>query len=277
MSIPNRSVYEVFACRGLFDFVSWFSFPSWAAVQTQKTKSFSLNSDHVFKLENFLDGRNPLLIDYFDHPDMDRHIMEMFWFMVAPMLGGCNCQIDYIPSDDSVHARSILQVKNGIEVAHPIAIFKNDPRIQPDTILLSEPIFGGEDFFVGFFTDENRKDVLKTDKIEEIKKLQVGVAENWPVDIAVIKDHQFPMVKKANRDSIIVRGRADVTLQPFRPTADFGFDERKVNTYFRPIVGFKAVFNYGRRFFVSSKHPFGPELLAALNRPFMLHYSTGFK
>lgn len=210
---------------------------------------------------------------------LNRQVLELLLFKKAMLLGGCGCVIEYHAADVSTsHARKIIQVKESKAIAHPIAGFNNDPRLQ-DKVLLSEPILDEKDFFVGFYTHSDRADVLSLRDPLAITQLRFVAATNWDVDIDVLKKHGFKTVLAdswSSAISMIRLSRADVILQPISTKDDFSFTDGDTNEVYVPIPGIKLKFGTSRRYFVSEGHPDGIDFLNVLNKGITRLRDTGF-
>lgn len=217
-----------------------------------------------------LDGRDPLEIDDIGSVATWRMVAETLILQVAPVLGGCDCRVAYAPYEvaNTPHARSIEQVRRGMEISHGIAGFTDDSRFTDD-IALSKPILKGEDFYVGFYTHEGRDEILSLSTDEQISQLRLGVGLHWEIDNLVLARNKLQAVTTDTWNSLVQlleNGRADAVLQPFISGDDLAFVDGVTKLRLIPIPGVKLRFGQGRHYFVSMRHPDGPEFLAALNK-----------
>lgn len=223
--------------------------------------------------EEMVEGFDIFDVEGWKDMELDRNTLEILIFNVAPILGGCNCEIVMNPyTVDTPHARSIEQVKSGKEISHPITVFSGDSRVE-DGVYLSESILDPKDFFVGLYTHEDRKEILSLTDLETIKKLNFSVGQDWEIDNKVLDHYGLKKTQADHWGSVIFMlksSRADVIMQPFFSTPDLSFSEVIVegqpDEKFLPIPNVKMAFPQGRVYFVSENHPQGAIFLEALNR-----------
>ncbi|TRD16672.1 amino acid ABC transporter substrate-binding protein [Palleronia caenipelagi] len=240
------------------------------AAQQETTYVTRLLREDLANYLDMLDGRDPLEIEDLGATASTRMTFEPLVMQVAPVLGGCNCRVVYEPYDvHTPHARTIEQVRAGRELTHGVAGFSDDSRYA-EGIWLSEPILDRQDFYVGFYTLEERTDVLAVTDFAEIRNLRFGVTRTWELDRDVIAQYGF---REQTADSwptilrMIAAGRADVVLQPFAASSDdLSFEDVANGARLKPIPGMRLLFGQGRHFIVSQNHPDGAEFLKALNR-----------
>lgn len=224
--------------------------------------------------ENMVEGFDIFDLDSWEDMHLDRHMLEVLIFNVAPILGGCNCEIvmkDY--SVETPHARSIEEVREGKEISHPITVFSGDSRVA-EGVYLSETILDPEDFFVGLYTHEGREEILSLTDLDLIKDLNFSVGRDWEIDNKVLDEKGLKKTQADHWGSVIfmlISGRADVIMQPFFNSDDLSFTEAisegdMGEQKFLPIPNVKMEFPQGRVYFVSKNDPRGPALLEALNR-----------
>lgn len=229
----------------------------------------------AYLIPNLLNSYNSMIEghDIFDLEDwqnleLERHTMEILIFNVAPILGGCECEIVLKPYESNTpHGRSLEQVRDGHEVSHPISIFSGDSRIG-DELYTSEPILDAEDFFVGLYTHEKRFDVLNKTTEAEIRELRFIAGQDWEIDNAVLDNLGLNRIAADDWGSVIymlMDGRADVVMQPFFSSDDLGFNDGDGNEKFIPIPNVKMAFPQSRVYFVSKSHPDGAEFINYLN------------
>lgn len=216
-----------------------------------------------------LDGRDPMEIEDRGAFAPTRMTLEPFIFQIAPILGGCDCKIEVHPyTVDTPHARTLEQIRRGVEISHPIAGFESDPRYD-ENIILSEPILTSEEFFVGLYVHEDRKDLLALTNPDDIHALRYVVSEHWEVDKSVINHYGFNMVTGQSWNEIIqflVAERGDVILQPFTAEADMSFTDTVIDAKFVPIPNVKLAFPFGRYYTVSRKFEGSEDFVEALNK-----------
>ncbi len=220
-------------------------------------------------------GHDIFDLNSWENMDLIRHSLEMLVFNVAPILGGCDCEIVMKPYTVATpHVRSIEEVRSGLVVSHPVASFTDDSRVQ-DGVYLSQSILNPEDFYVGLYTSKNRDDLLTTTKFEDLSNLRFIAARSWEIDNLLLEVNDLkPILGDTweNMLAMIDASRADVIMQPFTSAADLGFNDPSNETRFVPIPDVKMAFPQGRNYIVSNSHPDGVEFLEALNRGIaMLH------
>ncbi len=252
----------------------FLSFSAWAAEQELEMAEKKKITVHIFphsknSFTNMIEGHDIYDVENWKNMDLDRHNLEILIFHVAPVLGGCNCEINLEAyTIDTPHSRSIELVRLGEEISHPITVFSGDSRVE-ERLYLSDSIIDPNEFFVGLYTHEHRKDLLSMTDKEKIKKLKFVVGKDWEIDNKVLDQHGLAKVPADNWESLLfllIKGRADVVMQPFFATDDFSFVEVKGTEKFLPIPNMKMKFPQGRTYFVSKAHPDGKEFLDALNR-----------
>lgn len=216
-----------------------------------------------------LDGRDPLSIKDIASVAASRMTIEPLILQIAPVLGGCDCTISYLPYEEHTpHARTIEQVRNGFDITHGIAGFTDDSRYT-EGIMMSEPILAPEEFYVGFYTHDQREEILGITDVEAIRKLRFAVGRSWEIDNKVLSENALRVVGADSWDNLIfmiVNNRADVVLQPFIAGNDLAFYDIYSDSTFVPIPNFRMLFGQGRHYIVSKRHPDGEEFMAALNR-----------
>lgn len=226
----------------------------------------------------YLDGRNPLDLSAVRKEGLTRHIMEILVFQNAIALSGCQMTVKYEPyGADSTNARALIDMRDGRLLAVPVAGFKADSRTQEVTYI-SDPILGDDEFKVGIFTHESRKDILSIRDPAAVRKLLFVAVETWEVDRRVLKEKNLRYITAVNWSSalqMVAAGRADALLQPFSNRADFSFDEPLLNLKFLPIPGFKMNFGAGRYYSVSKKHPDGKLFYGCLSKGLSILKSSG--
>ncbi|WP_150525094.1 hypothetical protein [Roseibium sediminis] len=244
-----------------------------------KSYVFPVNEGNLVHYQRFLDGRDPLKINDFSGPNLNRHVFEFITFQRALHDGGCDCKVEYVPfTADTSHARAIAEVKAGREISHPVAGFDSDPRYA-EGIYLSVPILNADEFYVGLYTHSERQDILSLRDKEAIHNLRYTASESWVVDMQVLRSYRFHVVPAFSWQSAIdmIRfERADIILQPVSPEPDFHFTIDDEGNRFLPIPGVKLNFPAGRRYFVSRNHPDGAEFLEVLNRGLQKLESSGY-
>lgn len=244
-----------------------------------KIYEFKVIQNDLEKYHKFLGGRDPLKITDTQHKNFWRHPLELFMFQIAPVIGGCNCKIVYKGfTSRTTHARAITNVRSGRWIAHPIAGFPNDNRLNKD-LYHSEPILRPEEFFVGLYTHSKREDILALKEIKKIKKLRFITVGTWKVDRQLIRNMGFKLVTADhwhNLLKMIQANRADIVLQPFSSRKNFAFEAGNPSQTFVPIRNIKISFGQGRIYFVSRKHPEGKKFLTHLNRGLRILRKNGF-
>ncbi len=231
----------------------------------KKTYHFPLLRQVYKEYQTFISGHDPLTISSFQHQPIRREIVEVLFFVKALHLGGCRCRIEFIPSDEPF-ARSIMQIKNGRMVASPVPGFHGDPRFNSE-VHLSNHLHDNKSLFVGLYTSMKRKDLLDDLNQPKIKDLVYAVGEHWKPDILFLESNKLTFVETIDWRSLLGMlsiGRADVVLQPIRPTKDFGF--KQFGDYFLPIPKIKVAFPFSRHYIVSRHHPDSADFILFLNR-----------
>lgn len=261
--------------RGLISFAAMFIMPTTLATTTESTRTFTfyISAHNLEEYRRYLNGREPTNITDPTSKEASRHTIELLIFQKAMAESPCRCVVEYRAiSTPTTHIRSIANVAAGRMVSHPIAGFSNDPRYS-DNVLLSTPILAAEDFFVGLYTHAGRRHILELSDVNKIRKLRFTAARTWVVDLKVIHRFGFPLIKADSWDSalkMLRTGRADVIMQPFSPTKDFGFVDVLSGERFLPIPGIKLFFGAERRYAVSKRHPdahfFSKNLNAGINK-----------
>ncbi len=244
---------------------------SLSAAHAEEKKVYEVQAiEHLRNSYNsMIEGKDIFDYDSWKEMDLERHTLEMLIFNVAPIVGGCNCEILIKPyAELTPHSRSIAQVQMGELVSHPITIFEGDSRITDD-LYTSDPILNADEFFVGLYTHESRAEVLNKTTEEEIRKLNFIAGHDWEIDNKILDHFGLTHIMADDWASVIfmlIDGRADVVMQPFFASEDFGFDEEQGTEHFIPIPGVKMPFPHGRVYFVSKKHPDGAEFITYLNK-----------
>lgn len=235
----------------------------------KKTYIFHLIDQNYDDFQTMIAGNDPFDFDNWHKLDLDRQKLEALIFMVAPVLGGCECEITYEPYlEETPHARSIELVRTGLELSHPISVFSDDSRVQ-DGVYLSETILDPDKFFVGLYTHSDRAEVLGAKSAKEIAEMRFVAGHDWEIDNKIIDNMGVPHLYADtwnNLLSMLEIGRADVVMQPFQATDDLGFVDSESGEKFMPIPDVKMPFNQGRRYFVSKVHPDGEMFLESLNQ-----------
>ncbi|TRD22766.1 ABC transporter substrate-binding protein [Palleronia caenipelagi] len=228
-----------------------------------------LNRGNLLDYERLLNGRDPLEVEDFGAFADNRMVAEHFILQIAPVLGGCDCRVVYEPYDvETPHARTIQQIREGATLTHGVAGFSDDSRYRDD-VWLSDPILSADDFYVGLYTHDARAEVLATEDDEDLKNLRYAVGRHWEIDNLVLERNGLTAIPADNWESLvqmIIRGRADVVMQPFQTGPGMSFEEIAIGETFLPIPGVKMKFGQGRHFVVSKTHPDGEAFLAALNQ-----------
>jgi len=244
--------------------------PGVTSAEEPKVYNTFLIEQHFRDFQEMLDSRNPLEIEDIAALPLNRMLAEALVMQIAPVLGGCECRIEYSPYEvDTVHARSIEQVKGGQQLTHGVAGFQYDSRMNDPDIMLSDPILSADEFYVGLYTYEGRDEILSLDDPDSIAKLRFGVGRNWEIDRKILSQKgltEVPADTWNNLIRMISIGRADVILQPFTSEPDFAFVDTVSGYRFVPIPGYKLLFGDGRYYMVSRRHPDGEAFLQSLNR-----------
>lgn len=241
--------------------------PLWAHAQ-ERVFSFPLIENDFEKYNAYLAGRNPLDLEAVKAEGLTRHNMELLVFQNALVLGGCDCRIVYTKYDvATTNARSLVDVNAGRLLSYPVAGFRSDSRSSGGSFF-SEPVLEDDAFQVGLYTDASRKDVLSVTDPAQARLLTFVAAENWEIDIRVLKEKGLRFVTTSDWISalgLIRAGRADVIMQPFSSRPDLSFEDPQLKARFLPIPGLRMRFGHGRHYVVSMRHPEGPWFLQRLN------------
>lgn len=230
---------------------------------------FAFQAEHhdLDAYRSYVSDFDPLSTDEIK-PGLWRHLAEHVIFTVAPVIGGCKCTIRLEPSpQDVTFARLIAEIDSGRMLSYPVATFPELVR-DDSNVLLSDPILGPDEFYVGLYTHESRRDILEITDLDQIRKLRFVVASNWDIDRQVLAERGFTTVTGADFESalrMLWAGRADVMLQPFATGPGMSFLDAESGESFYPIAGVKMLFPHGRAYMVSATHPQSAEFLGYLN------------
>ncbi len=245
-----------------------FIMSSAAAEKSYLWEVYAGNSN-IIEYESYIKKNNPFYADEISADGLWRHPMEFTLLRHAVLKSNCNADVKFMPYHiDVSHIRMIEEVESGRVIALPSAVFDNDPRVL-ESFYLSAPILEAKDFYVGLYTHEDRRDILKLNNLDTLRSLRYSVGETWIIDRKVLKDLGFRSVPSESWSTIlnmVVHNRADVVLQPFAPTEDMSFFDTGSGLTFVPVPNIKVNFSAGRRYAVSKKHPEGKKMLECLNQ-----------
>lgn len=244
----------------------------------ERTFTFPLVENNHTAYQAYAKAHDPLNLDRVPAQALNRHLMEILVFQNALVLGGCGCQVRYVPyTTPTTNARTLVDLLEGRLLASPVAGFRSDARMLHG-VHVSEPVLDDDAFKVGVYTHASRSDVLAIRDPADVRRLTFVVVESWDVDIRVLNEKGLRFVKAANWLSalrMLEASRADAILQPFSSRDDMSFDEPQLGLRFKPVPGMKLNFGHGRHYFVSRQHPQGAWLIERLNAGLRILKASG--
>lgn len=216
---------------------------------------------------NFLNGRNPLEISNYDGAYSRRDVVEVVMLEQALYLGGLRgFEFEFIMTN--AEGRDYALLKSGKALIRGTAMWAYDYPSLESYLYRSIDVVEEGKFEAGFYTEENRVDVLKKKEIEEIFDLKVVSSKSWTVDWLTLEKLKFEnrvdTAKWENMVNLVANSRADVLLAPFQPNEDMSFEA--YGFIFVPIKGVKIALADPRIFAVSKKHPMGQIVYESLNK-----------
>ncbi len=216
---------------------------------------------------NFLSGRNPLEISNYDGAYSRRDVVEVVMLEQALYLGGLrDFEFEFIMTN--AEGRDYALLKSGKALIRGTAMWAYDyPSLEAYLYRTIDVVEEGK-FEAGFYTEENRVEVLKEKEIEEIFELKVVSSKSWTVDWLTLEKLKFEnrvdTAKWENMVNLVANSRADALLAPFQSNEDMSFEAYGFT--FVPIKGVKIALADPRIFAVSKKHPMGQIVYESLNR-----------
>lgn len=237
-----------------------YSLPSFSLTNSIVTQS-DIYNDYIL----FLNGRDPLTIEYFGGKHSRRDVVEMIMILQALKYGGYNKPVEFMlsPTDK----RDISLLISGVAVARATSIWSNDVDQHKLYMYKSIPVIDLGEFVAGFYTTTNNKDALAARDLSDIQNLKIISSKFWTVDWITLKQlkikNLYHTARWENMVSTVKDKNADILLAPFQPTNDLSFTID--GTKFVPIPNLKIGLMATRHFVVSKKHPDGEKLFKALN------------
>ncbi len=216
---------------------------------------------------NFLSGRNPLEISNYDGAYSRRDVVEVVMLEQALYLGGLrDFEFEFIMTN--AEGRDYALLKSGKALIRGTAMWAYDyPSLEAYLYRTIDVVEEGK-FEAGFYTEENRVEVLKEKEIEEIFELKVVSSKSWTVDWLTLEKLKFEnrvdTAKWENMVNLVANSRADALLAPFQSNEDMSFEAYGFT--FVPIKGVKIALADPRIFAVSKKHPMGQIVYESLNK-----------
>ncbi len=216
---------------------------------------------------NFLSGRNPLEISNYDGAYSRRDVVEVVMLEQALYLGGLrDFEFEFIMTN--AEGRDYALLKSGKALIRGTAMWAYDyPSLEAYLYRTIDVVEEGK-FEAGFYTEENRVEVLKEKEIEEIFELKVVSSKSWTVDWLTLEKLKFEnrvdTAKWENMVNLVANSRADALLAPFQSNEDMSFEAYGFT--FVPIIGVKIALADPRIFAVSKKHPMGQIVYESLNK-----------
>lgn len=199
----------------------------------------------------------------YDGAHARRDVAEVALILRALRLAGVDAGVRLAPAP-SVE-RILADLRSGAAVAAATSLWRADivaAGLREGPVLIPE---GG--FEAGFYVLPGSPAAAVADRAG-IAGLRAVVDPTWRPDVATWRALAPSAVLQAPGWTSMVRmveaGRADVLLAPFQPTPDLSLSAEGVRLV--PIPGLKAALAGSRHWAVSSAHPHGAAVQAALQR-----------
>lgn len=244
--------------------------------------------DHLALYKKMMDGRDPVEFYKLEGVTKDeirsREVVEVHIMRVAPILGGCDCDIVWnVPVEDGFNRwrKDLVEGKFTATTVGSsyLASITGGINFQynEDDFALSEPYIREGEYVSAAYTWAERMREFEQVTVDNIfEEATFVVGEGWG-DKENIVNSGGTVVVAENWDNIfelIVAGRGDVLLQPFSPHPYSAmhvnvFDEAQV---FLPIENVKITWPTKRHFIVNVATESKRNFFDALNRGIhMLH------
>ena len=226
----------------------------------------AVNYDLPADYQRFLNGRDPLSINFYGGPSARRDVIEIVLLMQALDLGGFKKPIE-IHVEPS-YLRILRGVADGQFISSGALMWKADINALQSAYFITRPVVKEGEFMVGIYTSAKNRNRLNNMPSSKLKNLNVVTSAQWQSDVQTLKDLGFKNITYSpnwvNMVRMIGAERADITLAPFQTTSDMSITVDDVTLY--PVRGVTVSIAGSRHWPVSRKHSLGDVFYKALER-----------
>ncbi|MBB5193573.1 hypothetical protein HNQ50_004331 [Silvimonas terrae] len=220
--------------------------------------------------QRFVGKRNPLTLTHFGGEGSRRDVVELVLVQQALAQGGLTRPIKLVKVDNNSdsYTRYLKEILSGNATMGGNSAWQVDLKSIDDKVYISSPLIRSGEFEAGLYTSPDNKKALAARSLEEVRTLTAVVADSWKPDVATLENLKLKqLLQTQSWDSMVgmvEKGRADVLLAPFQPTADMSL---KLGEYtLVPIPDVKVGLAGSRHLFVSRNAPHGAETYDALEK-----------
>lgn len=220
--------------------------------------------------QRFLGKRNPLTLSHFAGEGSRRDVVELVLVQQALALGGLSRPVKLVKVDNNSdsYTRYLKEILSGNATMGGNSAWQIDLKSIDDKIYISSPLIRQGEFEAGLYTSPDNKKALAARSLDDVRQLTAVVADSWKPDVATLEGLKLnQLLQTQSWDSMVgmvEKGRADVLLAPFQPTADMSLTLGEYSLV--PIPNVKVGLAGSRHLFVSRSAPHGAETFDALEK-----------
>ncbi len=220
--------------------------------------------------QRFVGKRNPLTLTHFAGEGSRRDVVELVLVQQALAQGGLTRPVKLVKVDNNSdsYTRYLKEILSGNATMGGNSAWQVDLKSIDDKVYISSPLIRSGEFEAGLYTSPDNKKALAARSLEDVRGLTAVVADSWKPDVATLENLKLKqLLQTQSWDSMVgmvEKGRADMLLAPFQPTADMSL---KLGEYtLVPIPDVKVGLAGSRHLFVSRNAPHGAETYDALEK-----------
>ncbi|NTS76634.1 hypothetical protein HR060_07100 [Catenovulum sp. SM1970] len=247
-----------------------FSLFAFSASGTSKT----LSSETIYLAVNqpvhdrflaYLDGRDPLSIDTFSSPKLERIFIDIILQKQAIAQAGCNFDIQLeVVSLYSARMQTLVKGRIGLNYD---SYWLNEIENYQDDLYISQAVIRQGEYKAGIYTSEKNQQALAVKNLSDFQNLSAITSKEWVVDVKTLEKLQPRTLSFdpswGSITKLVANGWVDVMLAPFRLTPSMAYE---LEPKLVPIPKFYVMLEGSRHFAVSKAYPDSAELFHCLEQ-----------
>lgn len=270
----NASVQRIKYLTLMLSYIAWLCFFT-GPVYATNVLPIVTDEDNIQEYRQFVDNRPIMTIDYYGGVGARRDVVEMVLFQQALILGGMT-EHSVVFSNETSYRRLLRRAAEGRVVAIANGAWLEDINDFNGDLVASDALVRNGEFIVGLYTAPDNP-ALKMTHLEQLLQLNAVTHSQWRSDWRTLEHLGFNKLHDAPHWPSIARmilaGRADVTLAPFRNTDTMSIDTLGLSLV--PVPNIRVSLEGSRHWAISRTHPLSQPVEKAVNKGLQQLKATG--